>query len=178
MFPGPFGVERAVNRAIGTDTFGNLDDMVMEHLRETHAAVEDVGAMLIADAQLVGEALGDGQYRRLAGMFQQRIRGHRRAHAHGVDPLRRNRVGWCEFEYRADAVDGCVVVLFRILREELARYQCAVRGARNDVGKRAAAVDPELPVRKGSGRGLRITRHGCRIRGLVVVRRAPRGHRR
>ena len=46
----------------------------------------------------------------------------------------------------ADAGDRGVAVLLGILREQLVGDERAVGLARDDVGERAAAVDPELPA--------------------------------
>ena len=52
----------------------------------------------------------------------------------------------------ADAVHGGVAVALRILRQQLVRDERAVGPAGDDVGERAAAVDPELPA-GGAGEG-------------------------
>ena len=49
-------------------------------------------------------------------------------------------------EELADAGDGRVAVALRVLRQQLVGDDGAVGTARDDVGERAAAVDPELPA--------------------------------
>ena len=81
----------------------------------------------------------------LALAFQQRVGGHRGAHPDRLDPAGRDRLAGAEPEQRPDTGDGRVGVARRVLRQQLVRQQPAVRAAADDVGERAAAVDPELP---------------------------------
>jgi hypothetical protein len=45
-----------------------------------------------------------------------------------------------------DAGDRRIAVLFRAIGQQLVRNERAIRPPGNDVGKGAAAVDPELPA--------------------------------
>ena len=45
-----------------------------------------------------------------------------------------------------NAGDRRVVVLLRVIGQQLVRHQRAVGLARDDIGESAAAVDPELPA--------------------------------
>ena len=101
---------------------------------------------MIGDAQRIAEAARDGQRGRLALALQQRVGGHRGAHLHRANLRHRNRLALGHAHQLADAGDGGIGVVFGILGQQLERAQPAIRHACHDVGKRAAAVDPELPI--------------------------------
>ena len=109
-------------------------------------AVEDARAVLVGDAQLVPEALRDEEHCRLALPLEERIGRDGRAHLHGVDALDRNRRLARHTQQVADAGERGVGVLLGIVGKELVRDEGAVGLARDDVGERSTAVDPELPV--------------------------------
>ena len=104
-------------------------------------------AVLVGDAQRVAEAARDDEHRGLALALEQRVGGDRRAHLHRVDLL---RPGSARPAPRP-AARGCRRPRRRvapgILGQQLVRDERAVGPARDDVGERAAAVDPELPAR-------------------------------
>src|SRR5690606_37240427 len=49
-------------------------------------------------------------------------------------------------EQASNALDGCVVVVLGIRRQQLQRVNVPRRVAGDDVGERAAAIDPEMPA--------------------------------
>jgi len=92
------------------------------------------------DAQRIGVAFGDGQQGRLAGSFQQRVRGDGGAHLH-----RGNGSIAVPLHKHAHAGRGGVPIAFGVLRQQFQGDQRAIRAPPNDVGEGAAPVDPELP---------------------------------
>ncbi len=84
-------VERRQHPAVRIDALVDLDHALVQHLRQDDAAGEQLRPVLVADAQRVGEALGDGEHHPVALALQQRVGGDRGAHLHRLDPLGRNR---------------------------------------------------------------------------------------
>ena len=142
-------VERLEHLAVGAHAFVRLDHALVDRLGQHDAAGEDVGPVLVADAERVGEAAGDHQHGALALALEQRVGRHRGAHLDHLDRVAgQGRVG-VEPEHVADALERGVVVMPGVLREELVGDELARGPARDDVGKRPAAVDPELPAGGG-----------------------------
>ena len=139
-------VERQHHLAARADALVDLDHPRVEQLGQHDVAVEHARPVLVGDAQRVAEAARDDQHRGLALALEQRVGGDGRAHLHRIDPLARDRRAGGEAEQVADAGDRGVAVLLRVLRQQLVRDERAVGPARDDVGERAAAVDPELPA--------------------------------
>ena len=79
------GVERREHRAVRIDALVRLDDARIQPLRQHDVTREDVGAVLVADAQAVGEARRGHQHHRLAGAGEQRVGGDRGADLHRRD---------------------------------------------------------------------------------------------
>ena len=77
-------------------------------------------------------------------------------------------------EQVADAGDRRVAVVLRVLRQQLVRDERAVGPARDDVGERAAAVDPELPAAGSLMRAEVLTRWSHRLQGLLPARHLRR----
>ena len=151
-------IERRLHRAVGHDPLVDLDDPAVEQLRQHDVAREQARADLVGDAQRVGEALCDDQKGALALALEQGVGRHRRAHLHGVDPLRRNRLAGTQAQHVPDALDRRVGIALRVLRQQLVGREPPVRRLRHHVGKGAAPVDPELPAASGGvGRRHRVT---------------------
>ncbi len=142
-------IERPHDVAARPDALVDLDHALVQQRRQLDPAHEELRPVLIRDAQRVGEAAGDDERRALALALEQRVRGDRRAHLDGVDRARGNRRAGGKPEHLADRVHGGVRVALRILGEQLVRDERAVRTARDDIGERAAAIDPELPACTG-----------------------------
>ena len=68
---GALEIERPLDRAVGAHALGDLDHVGVEQLRQHDPTRKDVGTMLVADAQRVGEALGDRERGRLAAALEQ-----------------------------------------------------------------------------------------------------------
>ena len=139
------GVERTVHLAARADALVHLDHALVEEARQLDVAHEELRPVLVADAQRIAEAAGDRERRALALALEERVGGDGRAHLHGLDRVGGNGRAGRETEELADALHRGVPVTLRVLRQQLVRQQPAVRPARDDVGERAAAVDPELP---------------------------------
>src|SRR4029077_16244825 len=116
------------------------------HLGPDDLAREDRWPFLVADSQRVGEALRDDQDGGLALALQQGIRRHRGAEADHTYPLSGNGLAGRDGQHLPDPGHGRIVVAARVLRQQLVDGQRAVRAAGDQIGERAAAVDPELPA--------------------------------
>ena len=137
--------ERTHDIAMRADALVDLDDLLVQHRRQLDVPHEQLGSMLITDAQRVGEAARDRQHGAIALALEQRIGRNRRAHPHDVDRAGRNGL-LADAEQLANALHGRVAVALRILRQQLERDERAVRLAADDIRERAAAIDPELPA--------------------------------
>ncbi len=123
-----------------------LNDPVIEQLGQDDMPVEDARPGLVGDAERVPEALGDDQDGRLAGALEQGVGGYRGAHPHGLNLAGGERLARHHAEQVPDAGDRGVPVGIRVAGQQLVRRQRAVRLTRDDVGKRPAPVNPELPA--------------------------------
>src|SRR5690606_26024511 len=106
---------------------------------------ENVRARLIGDPERIAEPFGDEKEHPVTLAFQKRVGGDRGAHLHLADAIGGDRIAGRDAEEVADALDTCVALGFRVLRQELALMQPAVRIATDDIGEAAAAVDPDIP---------------------------------
>ena len=140
-------VDRPLDRAVGAHALLDLDHVGVQHLGQHDVPGEDVGAVLVADAQRVAEAGGDREHGRLPAPLEQSVGGHRRAHLDRVDRARGDRLVRREAQQLADALERRVFVLLGVVGQEFVYPNRALGVARDDVGERAAPVDPELPVR-------------------------------
>ena len=134
-------VQRDQNLTLGSNPLPRFDHAGGQLMRLYNVPREDIGPRLIPDLQQVAEALGQHHRGRRALALQQRIGGHRCAHLHGRD-IPATILG----EDRANSLNRCVVVTAGVLGQQLARQQAAVRRTCNYIGKRAAAIDPEMPA--------------------------------
>ncbi len=132
---------------VGADPLIGLDDPRVQQLWRGDVPVEDARPVLVGDAQRVPEALGDDQDGRLALALEQRVRGDGGAEAHLVDLIGGQRLAGRDPQQVPDAGDGGVPVGRGVARQQLVRPQRAVRSSRDDVGKRPAPVNPEIPAR-------------------------------
>ena len=121
-------------------------DALEQHVRLDDLLGEDVRAGLIADLQCVAEAARCDKKGAVALALQQGVGGNRCAHLHRADGARRDRLARLDAHQAADALDGCVFVGFGIFRQQFAGMDGAFGVARDDVGERAAPVDPEIPL--------------------------------
>ena len=145
-------IGRPLDRAVGAHALVDLDDALIEHVRFDDVLGENLGPGLITDPQRIAEAASRHQQRALAFAFQQRIGGDGGAHLDRADTPARQRLAGLEAHQVADALHGGVAIGLGIFREQLVGDQRAVRASADHVGERAAAVDPEIPLR-GCGHG-------------------------
>ncbi len=80
-------VERMLDAPIGTYTLVRLHDTRVEHLRLDNVLGEDVRPRLRADLELVLEAAGYDEQRRIALALQKRVGGDGRPHFHLADQV-------------------------------------------------------------------------------------------
>lgn len=129
---------------MGVDALVGFDDPFVEQLGQFDAAREDAGPVLVRDAQGVAKAPGDDQGGAFALAFQEGVGGDGGAHADGVDAgVPRLALAVEEF---TDRSDGGVAVAGGVVGQELVGEQAPVGVPRDDIGERAASVDPELPA--------------------------------
>ena len=139
------GVGRGLDRSVGEHALVDLDHAGIELLGLDDVAREDLRPRLVADLERVAEAARGDEQRALAAPLEQRVGRDRRAHLDGADRALRDRLARGETEEAADRLDRRVVIE-RAFGEELARMQPPARIAADDVGERAAAIDPEVPA--------------------------------
>jgi hypothetical protein len=139
-------IDRAQHLAVGADPLVDLDDCGIQQLGQHDVAVEQARTVLVGDPQGVAEAARDGQRGRLAFALEQRVGRHRGAHLDRFDLRDRDRFAGAQPEQVADAGHRGVGVAFGVFRQQLVGRQRAIRPARDDVGKSAAAINPELPI--------------------------------
>jgi len=150
--PGPLGIERNQHLPPGADALLDLDDFRIQKLGQDDVPVENPGPVLIGDAQRVAKAARDEEHGAFALALQERVGGDGGSHLHRLDaPAGDGRAGG-DPEQLAYSCDRGVAVTAGIFREQLVSDDAAVRAKRDDIGKRAAAVDPELPFARGRSR--------------------------
>ena len=136
-------IERGHDPAVHVDAFRCLDDLPVERIGTLDAPREQRGPRLIADAQRVAEAGRDHQRRGRPLALEQGIGRDCGAHADRVDAVVRRAV---PRQQLVDALCRGIGIATRVLREQLVGAQRPVGRTRDDVGERAAAIDPELPA--------------------------------
>ncbi|MDR8763757.1 hypothetical protein FEP90_05478 [Burkholderia multivorans] len=174
-------IERRHDLAVRADAFVDLDDGLVQRIGQHDVEIEQPRPVLVRDAQHVAKAARRRERRAFALALEQRVGRDGRAHLHHVDAFGRDRFAVGEAEQMADAGHGRVAILLGVLRQQLVRDERAVGPARDDVGERAAAVDPELPARGvgGNGESLSVS-HGDELdaslnrRTSAAARRASR----
>ena len=137
-------VQRYEHLAIRAHALVHLNDGLVQHLGQLDVEREKVRTVLIADPQCIAKAACGDEDRRFALAFEQGIRRHGRSHLDGVDG------GPCVTvsEQHPNPLDGGVAISARVLRQELVRNHRTLRVQCDNVGERAAPVDPELPPRR------------------------------
>ena len=139
-------VQRHQHLAGRRDPLVDLDHLLVDHVRHGDVERKEIGPGLIADAKGVGEPTRRHVCRARTLALEQGVRRHRRAHAHRIDLLDRERVGRAHTEQVPDSGDRCVVVVTGILRQQLVGHRCPIGTSCDDVGERATPIDPELPA--------------------------------
>jgi hypothetical protein len=85
-----------------------------------------------------------------------------------VDRLDRKRGVGLETEEPADAGEGGVLVLLRVIGKQLGGDQLPRRRSGNDIGERAAAIDPEAPLLSLIGDGTQVLERGLACGWRVI----------
>nr|CAD6595180.1 hypothetical protein RFYW14_00003 [Pseudorhizobium flavum] len=135
--------------AIGPHALVDFHHGAVEQFRLDDFLGEDVGPRLIANRQRIAEAARRHEQCSLALAFEESIGRNRGAHLDRTDRAGRDRLALLQLQEFPDPLDGSIPVGLRILREELVRDQRTIRPAPDDVGERAAAIDPEIPLAAG-----------------------------
>src|SRR6266853_1553650 len=143
--PGPLGIERNQHLAPGADALLHLDDFRIQELGQDDVPVEDAGPVLVGDAQRVAKAARDEEHGALALALEKRVGRDGRAHLHDLDLFAGDGRAGGDCEQLAYSGDRGVAVTAWILGEQLVGEDASVRAKGDDIGERAAAVDPELP---------------------------------
>jgi len=127
------------------DALARLDHRGIQARRQHYAPREDVGSILVTDAQRIAEAGGGHQHHRLAGAREQRVGGDGGTHLH-----RCHRARLCaRLENRARRAETRIARRAAgARRKHLANVQLASGREADDIRKRTAAIDPELPARR------------------------------
>ncbi len=131
--------------AIDADTTGDFNDFLVQHRWQGDGEIEQPRPGLVADAQRVGEAAVHHQQRALALALQQCVGGDGGAHLHRRHHALRDRRIERHAKHGLDAGDGGVTVSTGVFTEQLVGGERLIGMARDDIGERAAAIDPELP---------------------------------
>ena len=133
-------------RAAPTRSTASMHALV-QHFGKHDVAVEQSRSCLSGDAQRIAEAARDDQQRALALALEQRVGGDRGAHLHAGHALRRDRFPRREPQQPTGCLrprhptycDGFSDSSLRCAKKPSGR-------AADDVGERAAPIDPELPA--------------------------------
>ena len=166
-------VERCQNLAVNADSLIDLDDYLIEHLGQLDIEREQIWTGLIANAQCISETGGGDERCPRTLAFEQCVGCNRRAHAHRIDLIRGQQIVGGDLEKTTDALDRGVVIAIRVFRKELGDVKAAVRSSRDDVGKRATAVNPEIPSHVcGTLLGW-VRAHEVKDFGEVIYERSP-----
>ena len=144
----PIALQRLQLRAIRRQAATNLQHPPGQGLRPPDLQGKQIGPVLIADGQQIGEAAVEQQQRRPALALQQRICGHGGAQAHLGDQPGGNRLSGAGIEPQepADRPHRRIPRNARLHRQQLAHQQPSLRTARHQVGEGASAIDPEAPA--------------------------------
>ena len=103
----------------GRDSLGHRGDPLVEQLRQDDPPGEELGAILMADAQGIPEPPGDEQEGPVAAALQEGVGGDRGAHLHRRDGARRNGHIHPLAQQVTDTVQGGIVIALRIVRQQL-----------------------------------------------------------
>lgn len=141
-----FLVEGNEHLALRAHALVRLGDAFEQHAGLLDPQTEKMRPVLIADAQRVGKAPRGQKKRAFALAFEQCVCRHGRAHLDRADEMCRQGCAGRRAEQAADALKGRVLIMLRVLRQQLARDQPPAGRAGHDVREGAATVDPEIPA--------------------------------
>ena len=95
---------------------------------------------------MVTEPFCHHQQRPVALALQQRVGRHRCSHLHRLDRGLGDRRVIAQRQHVPDSLQRRILIGFGIFRQQLVRFQRAIRCPRHDIGKSATPVHPELPA--------------------------------
>ena len=134
-------IERQPHIARRIDAFIDLEHPGVERRGPHDMPRKQFRPILIADGERIAKAARDGEQHRLALVLEQRIGGHRGADAH----LGAGQGARRDARQPTDRRHRRIAVALRIFGQELGRGDAPFRRPGDNVRKRAAAVDPEVP---------------------------------
>jgi hypothetical protein len=138
-------VQRRHGMAVAVDPPAHFQHALVQRSGLADRQVEQVGTGLVADRQQIGKAAIHHQQRARALAFEQGVGGHGRAHLHFIDrPGRPGFVG-AQAQDLADAGNRGIGIALQVFAQQLGRGKPSLGRARDNVGERAATIDPEPP---------------------------------
>ena len=141
---GPGHVEGSQDVAVRRHPAVHLRNPLMEHLGQRDSKVEQMRPGLVADAKRVAEPAVHHEQGSVPLAFEEGVGGDGGAHLDAVDAGDGRSRG--NTEQVADALNGGVAIVLRIVGQELAGGEGAVGSTGHHVGEGSAAIDPELPA--------------------------------
>jgi hypothetical protein len=135
-------------------TSGHLDHAVLEWRRPLHRQGKQIGAVQIADADQIGQALVDQQHDRGTPVLEQGIGGHRGAEPQLTDRRRWDQLGGGQLEQPGHGPNSGITRIARLDRQHFAHPELPGRIQRHHIGEGAAPIDPDAPAACGGGAGV------------------------
>ena len=163
-------VQRTPQFAARTNTLLRFHYRAVEQFGQHDAALKQAGPVLVGNPQRVAKAARGHQQCRLALALQQRIGGNRGSHLDTIDQLRGDGLMGRKPQQMANAGHRGILVLLRVVAQQLVCHQATIGAFSDHVGEGAATVDPELPT-AGAG-GTCCVGHGLRVAHSEVAARA------
>ena len=136
------GIHWLFDRTVGKHPLVNLDDMLVQHVRQHDLECENVRTSLVADSECICKSTGDGEQGPLTFTLEQRIGGNRGAHFYSVDDTVRNHVCAVQTENIANALYRRILVVLRVFGQQFAARQGIVRTAGHEISKGAPNIYP------------------------------------
>ena len=130
-----------------TDTLIHFHHSFIKQFWQFNLAHKKLGTGLISNAKLVTKTARDHEQCAFAFALKQRIGGNRGAHLNRFNLIRWNRIVRLEPKQVANPLHRRIFVTLRVLGQQLVRDERSVGFLSDDVSERAAAIDPELPLR-------------------------------
>ena len=171
-------IQRANLASVGVKTARHFGHRLIQKIGAANIKVKKRGSRLRADPQKVGKTFGDQQQNPLTLAFKKGVRGDRGAHFHGVDGRIGQGIVRPKPKAIPDALHSGVRIAAGIFGQKLGGHQTTIRRTPDDIGERAAAVDPELPPHAASSsNGRRLKDRLDKVKGAQGegITRPPRG---
>ena len=139
------GVDRRNLDPLRCDATTGLEDLLVKRRWQMDVEVEEPRSRLSADFEQICKTAIHNQQRTRALALKKRVGRNRSAHFYHFDGSCGDAIVQPDAENTFDTGDRGVCVALRVLAQQLQRLDCTVRRDCDNVGKRAAAIDPELP---------------------------------